>query len=380
MLSAETTIDFYEMGDAMSNLIVPVILCGGSGTRLWPASRENRPKQFLKLIDDRSLLQNTVQRALRVSGAEADKVVTVTLGALKKGVAEQLGEIDKQAAVHILCEPSARNTAAAVALAALHAASRFGEKAMLWVLPADHHMGDEQALSEAFQIGLRAAEQGSLVTFGIQPARPDTGFGYIRSGDAFGKGAAFHIAEFVEKPDLATAQSYLDAGTYLWNSGMFLFSAEAVLNQFETHAPAILAATRRAIEAGTHEAPDSALYAAIPSQPFDKAIMEKTSDGIVVPCDPVWSDIGSWHSLWEMRAQDAHGNVAESGAILIDSRNCLVQADKRLVACAGVENLVIIDTGDALLVADRANADAMRNLVKALKEKGRQELIDLVTE
>ena len=353
------------------SIIVPVILCGGSGTRLWPASREDRPKQFLSLMDDFSLLQNTMKRALRTAGAQADHIVTVTLGSLSEQVAEHLSALDPAAAQHILCEPSARNTAAAVALAAAYVQENFGEDAMMWVLPADHHIGDENALAMAFRHALKAAEDGYLVTFGIQPTRPDTGYGYILLGDKFSDGEIFQAARFVEKPNRDIAQTYLDAGNYMWNSGMFLFSAGVVLEQYSTHADDVLSAVQESLKAASvPREPDPALYAVIPKCPFDVAIMEKSAKVAIVPCNPAWSDIGSWESLWEIRNKDMNGNVIEGLAACFDTKNCLIQSESRLIACAGLENIVVIESGDALLIADRSNADAMRVLVGGLKKSG----------
>jgi mannose-1-phosphate guanylyltransferase / mannose-6-phosphate isomerase len=363
----------------MTQKVIPVILCGGSGTRLWPASREQHPKQFLPLVDDYSLLQNTMLRALRVSGATAGELVTVTLGALSGKVEQQLSALDPAATMHILSEPSARNTAAAVAYAAVHAARVFGDDCLLWILPADHYIGDEAEMRSAFRHAVAAAEKGALVTFGIKPTRPETGYGYIRLGEGMPGGSVYRADSFVEKPDPATAQSYLAAGNYLWNSGMFLFSASTLFDEYERHAPAILAAVRTALDHGSH-LPGAANdhYNAIPEAPFDKAIMEKSSRVAVIPCNPAWSDIGSWESLWEIRRKDGQGNVIEGRAMCHSTKDCLIQSQKRLVACAGVENLVVIETGDALLVANRSDAESMRALVKALKSAGYEEMARIV--
>ncbi len=354
----------------MTQKVIPVILCGGSGTRLWPASREQHPKQFLPLVDKYSLLQNTMLRALRISGAHAGQLVTVTLGALSAKVEEQLSALDPAATMNILSEPSARNTAAAVAYAAVHASLAFGEDSLLWILPADHYIGNEAEMREAFRQACRAAEKGALVTFGIKPTRAEIGYGYIRLGEEMPGGTVYRADSFVEKPDLPTARGYLAAGNYLWNSGMFLFSARTLFEEYERHAPGILEKVRAALAHGA--ANDH--YNAIPEAPFDKAIMEKSSRVAVIPCDPSWSDIGSWESLWEIRKKDEQGNVIEGNAVCHSTRDCLIQSHKRLVACAGVENLVVIETGDALLVANRSDAESMRSLVKMLKKNGYEEM------
>lgn len=362
----------------MTDPIIPVILCGGSGTRLWPASREKLPKQFLNLMGENSLLHETALRAMRTCGAKASEVVTVTLGDLADQVQLQLGTVEGGAAGHILSEPFARNTAAAVAYAAMYIQSVFGADALMLVLPADHYIGDEDALAVAYHKGVAPAKDGYLVTFGIQPTRPDTGYGYIRIGEHLGYDTVHQAAAFVEKPKLDVALGYLQSGDYLWNSGMFLFKVSAVLAQFKTHAPQVLTAVEAAMKAGTPGAPDPVLYAEIPSEPFDKAIMEKTPQVAVIPCNPIWSDIGSWESLWDIRDKDDAANVVEGGAVTIDTSGCLIIAKSdRLVACAGIKNVVVIDTGDAILIADRSNSDALKALVTALKKAGHPQVVEL---
>lgn len=357
-----------------SGKIIPVILCGGSGTRLWPASREKHPKQFLSLMNDFSLLQNTARRALRVSGADASSLVVVTLEAMKEGVKTQLAELDDAATRHILGEPSARNTAAAVAMAADYVSKTFGEDAILWVLPADHHIEREEALAASFAHAI-AALGNRLATFGISPSRPDTEYGYIRVGDSEND-FVYKAERFVEKPDAVTAQSYLDEGNYLWNSGMFLFSAGEVLRHYDEHAADILSAVRGAISNGENGAPCAKTYAGVPSQPFDKAIMEQSDRVLVVPCNPEWSDVGSWESLWELRPKDKNGNAVDGRAALVNARDCLVQSKDRLVAIAGVDNIVVIETEDALLIAGKSDGDSMKALVRGLKDSGAREAIE----
>lgn len=359
----------------MTKTIVPVILCGGSGTRLWPISREKLPKQFLSLTGEGTLLQNTAERALRISGASEDRMMAVTLEALRDEVSAQLEALSPAMARNILGEPSARNTAAAVAYAALYAAQNFGNDAYLWILPSDHHIGDDVALAQAFRTALEAASQDHLVTFGIQPTRPETGYGYIRIGDALNGGAALHARAFVEKPALDVAQSYLESGDYLWNSGMFLFRVGAVLENYRTHASDILDQVEQALAvAVSADRAEAQMYGKVAEQPFDKAIMEKSSRVAVVPCNPAWSDIGGFESLWEIREKDSNGNVLDGFVEAEDSRNCLVLAQDRLVACVGVQDLVVAETGDSILIADRKNGDALRTLVKRLKANKRREV------
>ncbi len=356
------------------DLIVPVILCGGSGSRLWPASRENHPKQFLTLFGDFSLLQNTLRRAMRISGAKASSVVTVTLCGMEQMLRDQLSEMNKDAATHVLCEPSARNTAAAVALAADYVAKTFGENAVMWILPADHHIGREAELSVSFQHALQAAKTGKLATFGIKPTRPDTGYGYIHAGAADENGV-MTIDSFVEKPDLATAETYLADGNYLWNSGMFVFTAKTVLAKFDTYAQSILAGVRKSVMKMAQRQ-DSDLYNAIESAPFDTAIMEKAKDAVVVPTNPDWSDIGTWESYWDINEKDKSGNVLQGRAVAHNAEGCLVKAKDRLIAITGVKDVVIIETDDALLVTNKSNSE-LKELVVALQQSGTPEAFDI---
>lgn len=350
------------------NPIIPVILCGGSGTRLWPASREDWPKQFLALTNELSLFQNTVRRALTITGAAPADLVIVTIDALAGAIAEQFADLFADMKPHILREPSARNTAAAVALAAAYAQKTFGDDALLWILPSDHHIGDEDSLAAAYRAALPAATRGDLVTFGIAPTRPDTGYGYIRAKAGLYTDI-LPVESFVEKPDIATAQQYLDSGNYLWNSGMFLFSVAAIMEEFRDHAPAILSGVESAMTENA-VAPEKSAYAGIESAPFDKAIMEKSSRVVVVPANPGWSDIGSWQSLWDLRDKDEHNNVTEGRAVCVNSTNSLIHANKTLIAIAGLDNIVVIETDDAILIMNKNDNESMRALVKKLKETG----------
>lgn len=362
-------------------MIIPVILCGGSGTRLWPASREHRPKQFLPLIDDQSLLQNTALRALRISGANGGHLVTVTHSGLAPQVKAQLAAISPEATQHILSEPSSRNTAAAIAYAAAYIERTFGKNTTMWVLPSDHHIGNEDEMDNALLHALPATRDGLLVTFGIRPTRPETGYGYIRLGATVAGQAVYRAQSFVEKPNKENAASYLAAGNYLWNSGMFLFSTSVLLDEYRNHAHGILDTVVQAMQNAPHSTTaHPTFYASAAEMPFDKAIMEKSVNVAVVPCDPSWSDIGSWESLWEIGEKDRNGNVVVGNAVCENTRDCLIHAQDRLLTCAGVENMVIVDTGDAVLVAARSDGDAMRGLVKALKNGGYAEVSRNVTQ
>ncbi|MEZ5814666.1 MAG: mannose-1-phosphate guanylyltransferase [Alphaproteobacteria bacterium] len=351
--------------------VIPIILCGGSGTRLWPVSRKQKPKQFLKLMNERSLLQNTVLRAQNITGAKGDEVVTVTLAEMTGEIRAQYEELDSALCVHILGEPEARNTAAAVALAAIYVEETFGPDAVMWVLPSDHHIGDEQALAASFEQAVRAARQGFLVTFGISPSRPDTGYGYIRAAQPLEGADVYAIGKFVEKPDAATALKYLNSGDYLWNSGMFVFTAGAVGGAFKNLSPEIYEAVNRACRKDTGKITrfDPALYAQAESLPFDIAVMEKTDKAAVVKANPAWSDIGSWESLREIGDQDENGNVTSGRVYLSNCEKVIVHAQKRLVACSGLNNIVVAETSDAVLVADQSNAASLKALMNALKKE-----------
>jgi len=356
-----------------STKIIPVILCGGSGTRLWPLSREGMPKQFLSLLGDKSLLQNTVLRAQRASNALNNEFVYVTLADSERELSNQLDELGEGYNAHIICEPMARNTAAAVALASAYVAETFGEDAYMWVLPADHHIADEDALQTALQDTMIAAGQGYLSTFGILPTRPDTGYGYIRFADEISKDdRARHVAEFVEKPNLETAQTYLNDGQYLWNSGMFVFQAKTILDNYNQYAPDILNAITAQKSSG-YKTISAAAYLAIESVPFDTAIMEKADKVAVVPCSIGWSDIGSWESIWDISDKDTQGNVIEGTSVQFDSHDCMIYSQDRLVAVAGIRDIVVIETGDSVLIADKSNSDALKSLVTNLKTQGRTE-------
>ncbi len=333
--------------------IVPVILCGGSGTRLWPLSRAEMPKQFLRLTGEYSLLQNTLLRALSISGALPSNVVTVTLKLQMPLVAEHLAAIDPKAGKHILGEPRARNTAAAIALAADYVAKKFSQDAIMWVLSSDAHIGDEENLRTALQSALEVAAAGNIAIFGIKPHRPETGYGYIKKGAPSDIPNACLVDHFVEKPSFDTAKFYVQTKEYLWNSGMFVFRASTILDEYKALAPEILDHIKS--------------YDRIPALPFDKAILEKSSKLNVIPCDPLWSDIGSWQSLWEILKKDSNGNNLRGDITVHDSTNCLIRGSGKKIAVAGMDHAVIIETPDTIFIADKRNTDAIRSLVNSLK-------------
>jgi mannose-1-phosphate guanylyltransferase/mannose-6-phosphate isomerase len=354
-------------------MLIPLILSGGSGTRLWPVSRKNLPKQFLSIVGDGTLFQQTVARASALGDAQAP--IVVASDDHRFLAAEQLMESGVGGATIIL-EPIARNTAPAIALGAMQAIEKHPD-AVLLVLPADHLIGDESQFREAVENALPRARDGWLVTFGIRPDRPETGFGYIRQGESLGDGA-FKVDRFVEKPDEATAQSYLDEGGYAWNSGMFLFKASRYLEELHEHAPAMLEAVRKAHASANKDLDfirvDADLFAQVPDNSIDYAVMEKTRRAAVLPCSCDWSDIGSWSALWLAGNRNADGNLIEGDAITVDATNSLLRShDRHLIAVVGVSDLMVITTPDATLVAHRDAAQDVKRVVDQLKSSGRTE-------
>jgi mannose-1-phosphate guanylyltransferase/mannose-6-phosphate isomerase len=354
-------------------MFVPVILSGGSGTRLWPLSRQNLPKQFLPLTSEATLFQQT---AARVRGIEENAApIVVCSDEHRFLVAEQLRELGVEGA-SILLEPVPRNTAPAIALAALHAC-KTDPDAILLVLPADHLIGDVESFGTAARQALELARDNWLVTFGIRPELPETGFGYIRRGVSLNAGA-FRVARFVEKPDLATAADYVESGEYDWNSGMFMFRARRFLEELSRHAPGIAEAAKVAFASARGDLDflrfDKDAFATIPSDSIDYAVMERTDRAAVVPVSCAWSDIGSWAALWSASERDANGNRFEGDVIAMDTHGCLLRAtDRRMIAALGVRDLVVIDTPDAVLVAPRERVQEVKGLVDRLKADGRPE-------
>jgi len=351
--------------------ILPVILSGGAGTRLWPASRAMYPKQLLPLVGDRTMLQDT---ALRLAGMPntADECLVICNEAHRFLVAEQLRALGQS--VRIVLEPEGRNTAPAVALAAFIA---FEEErnALLLVMPADHVIRDSVAFQAAVARGVEAAGEGKLVTFGIVPTRPETGYGYVKAqlnGDA-----AVAVVSFVEKPDLETAEGYVKGGEHFWNSGIFLFGAEAYLDALRQFAPGIYAACEESVKQRTDgqdfSRPDKAAFLESPSDSIDYAVMEKTDRAMMVPLAAGWSDVGSWAALHEVRESDAMGNTLDGDVITHDCKGTFIQAESRLVAAVGLEDVVIIETKDSTLVASKSRSQDVKELVDKLKAQSRTE-------
>lgn len=351
--------------------LVPVILCGGSGTRLWPLSRALHPKQLLGLTGTDSLLQETCAR-VRSLGAHATSPLVVCNEAHRFLVEAQLRQAG--AAPVIITEPTGRNTAPAVAVAALVAATRHGAETLLLVLPADHVIGDTTAFHRAVALAGPAARAGSLVTFGVVPDRPETGYGYILAARGEGVRA---VEQFVEKPDLATARGYLASGRHLWNSGMFLFTAAAYLRELATYAPDVLAACERAVAQGRSApgtvTPQHEAFLACRAISIDYAVMEKTARAAVVPLVAGWNDVGSWAALHEVSTADGAGNVTLGDVVAVDTRNSYVRAESRLVGVVGLDGCVVVETSDAVLVAPLDRAQDVKAVVDALAARGRPE-------
>ncbi|WP_306300952.1 mannose-1-phosphate guanylyltransferase/mannose-6-phosphate isomerase [Pseudomonas bubulae] len=356
-------------------MLFPIIMAGGSGSRLWPLSRQLNPKQFLPLADaDYSMLQATIQR-LAGLGAELPRLICNEQHRFL--AAEQLRLLGLEKA-GILLEPVGRNTAPAIALAALQACSE-AQDPILLVLAADHLIKDVEAFQTCIQTALPLAQDGKLVTFGIVPTHAETGYGYIEQGIDVGVGG-FKVSRFVEKPDLVTAQEYLANGSYFWNSGMFMFRASRYLEELETYRPDILAACRAALAGGSQDMHftrvDEAAFAACPDDSVDYAVMEKTADAVMVPLDAGWSDIGSWTALWDVSDKDPQGNVFKGDVLNQQSRNTYVHADSRLVATVGLDDLVIVETKDAVLVAHKDHVQDVKKIVEQLKNGSRTEHIN----
>jgi mannose-1-phosphate guanylyltransferase / mannose-6-phosphate isomerase len=357
-------------------MIVPVILSGGSGTRLWPLSRSTYPKQFLAIGGGRSLLQ---EAALRASGDGFAPPLAVSNEEQRFLIAHHLLEAGLQP-TRVLLEPTARNTAPAAAAAALFLTSG-GEDPLMLIVPADHVIRDVAAFRSAVKLGAEHARTGALVTFGIRPDRPHTGYGYIEAGRSETgdphDGAAHAVERFVEKPDAATAQHYVESGRHFWNSGIFLFRAGAFLRELEAFAPEIVASCRAAVERGSLDGSffrlDAGAFERAPGLSIDYAVMEKTRSAVVVPVDMGWSDVGSWSALWELAEKDPSGNVAEGDVVLHDVADAYLRSEGPLVAGIGISGLVVVASEDAVLVAPKDRAEEVRTIVERLKSAGRTE-------
>jgi mannose-1-phosphate guanylyltransferase/mannose-6-phosphate isomerase len=353
--------------------LYPVILSGGSGSRLWPLSREHYPKPLLSLVSEKTLLQETANRLDGIEGL--GDAVYVCNEEHRFLVAEQVAEIGKKPATIIL-EPEGRNTAPALTLAALYLVQQDPD-AMMVVMPADHVMTEPQQFVAAVKQGGVNAEQGALVTFGIVPESPETGYGYIKRDAEISGTSAFAVARFVEKPDLKTAEQYIDDGSYYWNSGIFLMRADRWLDEIDQYRPAILLACRKSVMQGKQDTDffrvSEADFLTSPSDSIDYAVMENTDRAVVVPISAGWSDVGAWSALWSLCPQDNDGNVIQGDVLAEDTRNSFLVAEHRCLATVGIDNVIVVETADAVLVASKDKAQDVKAIVTRLKEANREE-------
>ena len=353
-------------------MILPVIMAGGTGSRLWPLSRELYPKQFLSLVSEHTMLQDTVSR---LQWDNFESPIIICNEEHRFIAAEQLRQINVKPN-GIILEPEAKNTAPAIALAAFHAMT-LDEDPILVVLAADHVIENSKAFNQSIKDALPLAENGKLVTFGIVPTKPETGYGYIKKGAIIEGSHAYQIESFFEKPNKEAAQDYLDSNDYLWNSGMFMFRASTVINELSLNHKDIVIAVEQSLANSTEDMdfirinPEN--FAASPSISFDYAVMETTNNGAIVPLDADWSDIGSWSSLWEISEKNNNNNVLKGDTVTIDTSNCYINSEHRLVATIGIKDLAVIDTKDALLITSKQRSQDVKLIVSELKSKGRKE-------
>jgi len=355
-------------------MIVPVILSGGSGTRLWPLSRKMHPKQLLPLLNETTLLQDTVNRFKNAD--EINHAVIICNESYRFMVAEQVRQSEIEG-MDIILEPIGRNTAPAIALAAFNAMEDEQDPILL-VLPADHDIRDVEGFLDAVEVGQKQSEAGNLVTFGIVPDQPETGYGYIKAGDSIDENC-YSVANFVEKPDKATAESYIEQGGYYWNSGMFMFKASVYLEALERLRPDMYETCRTAYAKAERDMDflrlDEETFANCPSDSIDYAVMEKVDNAVVIPVDIGWSDVGSWTALQNIGDADAMNNMIIGDVEAAASKNCYIRAESKLIVALGVDDLIIVDTDDALLVAHREKVQDIKTVVEKLHEEGRDEVL-----
>ncbi len=360
----------------MDAALYAVILAGGSGTRFWPQSRQSRPKQLLTIVGNKTMIRATVERILPEIPFE--RVLVLAGVSCADAIRDELPELSQD---RVVAEPSGRNTAPCIALAAYKLA-KYDPDAVMAVLPADHIIGKEAIFRNALRLGCEVALKGDhLVTFGIVPDRPETGYGYIERGDTaffLGHSTVFQVKNFVEKPDRARAQEYLDSGNYFWNSGMFLWKADAIIKAFENHLPQISRVMEKHLSAlNTEDEPNALeqIYASVDSVSIDYGIMEKTDGVLVIPLDCGWNDVGTWSSLHGVWGGDSEGNAVEGHALCLNSNGCVVSSPHKLATLIGVEDLIVVDTPDALLVCRKTSAQDVRKLQELLRERGYQNLL-----
>lgn len=357
------------------NVLIPTIICGGSGSRLWPVSREQQPKPFIRLDDDESLLQKAFIRGISLPGVS--NVMTVTNRELLFKIEDEYREVSdlhqNAISTSFILEPFGRNTAPAVAAATLQVAESHGEDAILLVLAADHLISKQTAFTEAVAKACLLAKDGKLVTFGIQPTAPEIGYGYIESN-------GHDVVRFVEKPSLEKAQDYLASGNFLWNSGMFCFSVGTMLKEMVLHCPEIIEATKNCLQQARKASGEGFIqveinaehFKSVPDDSIDYAVMEKTRNAAVVACDIGWSDIGCWRALGDLTTADDNNNRIQGDVVIQDSKNCTIKSESRVIGAVGVDNLIIIDTHDALLVADKNRAQEVKHIYAQLKDQGHE--------
>lgn len=355
--------------------LIPCIVAGGAGTRLWPVSREAMPKPFMRLADGRSLLQKTLERVAGLD--DVTRLLTVINRELLFRTLDDYRPLNRgRLGLDFLLEPMGRNTAPAIAAAALHVVRHYGQDAQLLVLPADHLIRDQAAFVAAIGRARALADSGWLVTFGIQPDHAETGYGYIQQGEELEGG--YRVASFVEKPDLATAEAYLAGGKHLWNAGMFCFRADVLLRELRENAPQVVEGVERCLaqsvsaegKQGVQCELDAESFAEVTDISIDYALMERSAKVAVVPCDLGWSDIGSWQALRELTPADANGNQVNGEVILHNVQGCYIDSPKRLVGAVGVRDLVVVDTPDALLIADAHCTQDVKFIAQELKKRG----------
>lgn len=353
-----------------SNQVHAVILAGGSGSRLWPLSRQNLPKQFLALDGEATLLQTTIDRLSPV--IDGKSVLIVTQEAHAKGEAYHA-----LLPYRTIFEPVGRNTAPAIALAAAYLMADGADPVMV-VLPADHIIKDEKGFRENLIAAIDAAQSGKLITFGIQPARPDTGFGYIKAQPNSARSNVYAVDRFTEKPDEATAEKFLKEGNYYWNSGMFVWRASVILAEIQQYLPEVYQVVQNIVAAsrsGSFQQAVEKHFVAMPSISIDYGVLEKSSRVSLIPCDIGWNDVGSWHAVHEISEQDKNGNALQGNVVALDCKNSLIRAEKRLVAAIGIENICVIETADAVLIAKSDQTQRVREVVDILQARGATEHI-----
>jgi mannose-1-phosphate guanylyltransferase/mannose-1-phosphate guanylyltransferase/mannose-6-phosphate isomerase len=360
-----------------SKMIIPVILAGGSGTRLWPLSRKHYPKQLIELINDNSMIQDTVLRLVGCNNME--QPVIICNDEYRFMVAEQMRKINIDPALIIL-EPVGKNTAAAIAVASIMIEKRYDDPVLL-ILPADHLIENIASFHEVIGLGNNAAQKGNLVTFGIVSKEPETGYGYIKKADCISDFTnIYHIDKFVEKPCLKDAKKYIDSGEYCWNSGMFMFKASTILQELKKYASDITETCQAAVTDGKEDLDffrlDKNSFEKAPSDSIDYKVMEKTSSGVIIPCDIGWSDIGSFNALYRAQKSDENQNVINGDVLIDDVTNSYINAKNKLVAAVGVSNLIIVETKDAVLVTDQNMAQDVKKIVEKLKSNQRPEVVE----